>query len=128
VLTPKTNVIELRGHGTSELAAPADLRAYDDARHRHMALAPETINLRVIRPNFAIVHVRLAGGLHLRSMGAKRGPNGSVRLSFPRIVGRNGTDHGFAYALPPGQREQPERATGALWAQIITPENEGNAL
>jgi hypothetical protein len=83
--------------------------------------APETISLRVFGRNKGIVHVRVAG-IHLRNILVTIADDGSAKIKPPRIVSRSGVDYGIAFALPPGQREDIERAIAVVWARAAVAE------
>lgn len=77
----------------------------------------ETINLRIIRPALAVVHIRLHD-VHLRNLIAERRQDGSVRIRPPKIITRNGNDLGPAFALQPHARTVIEAAVCELWSQV----------
>lgn len=74
----------------------------------------ETISLRVIKPRFAVVQLRL-GDVHLRNLIAERTADGSVRIRPPKIITRKGADLGPAFALQPHAKTAIETAVRELW-------------
>jgi hypothetical protein len=85
----------------------------------------EMINLKIIRPDFAIASVRLRE-VHLRNLTVKKLPDGRLLVRPPKILSRNGeVDYGPAFQLQPGVRETIEVALADLWARAEAVDGEG---
>ncbi len=75
----------------------------------------ESIRLRIISPTFGVAEARVRG-VHLHCLCAERRVDGTIRVHPPKILRRRGDGGlGPAYGLPPGAREEIERAIRALW-------------
>ena len=86
----------------------------------------EMIRLRVIGPDVGFADVRLTD-VHLRNLRVRRGLDGKLTITPPRILSRNGEhDYGLAFAIQPAALPAIERAIRDIWSRIGVDAGAGN--